>query len=493
MKVVLVNPTYHSVFGLGLSYTPPLGIAYVASMLKKYTKHEIVLIDSVGLCTDFKKTGDFTRYGLEENILLDMIAGHNPDFIGLSIISTVYSGQILDFIKLVKQRFPHTPIIAGGAHATQEWQSSMETAPLDFIALGEGENTMIELLDAYESKSSYENISGLVFRKADGGLAKTGARVALDVNTVPWPAREMLPMENYFKFMPPYFYKRHPLTTIMTSRGCPYSCTFCSAAIMWDKNYRPRDAKDVVDEMEHLVKHYGVREFLINDDCFLGNKKRVEAICDDIVARKLNISFQIPPGVNQNLLDENILRKLKSAGLYAIRPQFETGILKTVKYLKKPVNLNTGKDIIKVANRLGIWTQTNVIIGFPDETLDDIKASIKYIENLGVDSIRYTFPFLYKHTELRKDYIRRGLINEDSPVNMNYAVSTPHIDAKELEKLVVKSMSRHSFIRMKQLLWPPTNLYYDFWNKINTWENFRFLMRRTFFEIYKRLFLNFQK
>ena len=472
--------------GLGLSYGEPLGIGYLAAMVEKDGYHNVKVIDSPGLATCFPRIYNSSRIGLPEDEIVDLILEGKNDIIGISLISSMYAKEIYNFIIKLKKMKPATPIVIGGAHATLNWEDCINSAPIDYIVLGEGEETIIELLNTIEGGYPLSQVRGIVYReKLTGFPVKTDLRNPAEIDNIPWPARHLLPMKNYFKNKPSHYYMRKPIASIFTSRGCPFNCIFCTTTLFWKKQYRARNPIDVVNEMEHLVCHYGIREFHINDDCFLGDKKRAAAICDEIINRRLNIKYQIPPGINLNLLDEELLFKFEKSGLYAIRPQFESGNPKTLKYMRKNIDLEKSKKVISYANKLGMWTQTNILIGFPDETREDIEMTAHYIEHVGIDRVDYNIAIPYPSTDLRKDFLEKGLITSEGHLSDSH--DTLHIKATELEQIRARLQTRHQFIRFRQIL----NIKYffsEFFPKINSIEKISFLMRRVFFEL-KSIFI----
>jgi len=480
MQVALLNPTYYTSRSLGLSYGEPLGLAYIASIILAKSHHQVRLIDSVGLNTDFKMINGIMRIGLKDDEVIDLILSTNCDVIGISLIGSMYAAEILEFISKFKKIRPDIPIIVGGTHATFEYEDVMVKAPIDIIVYGEGEGTIIELLNCMENSSDIGAIKGIIYRNGDK-LIKTESRNPEPIDDLPWPARHLLPMHNYLKNKAYYYFLQKPQATIITSRACPYNCIFCSTTMFWKREYRSRNPVDVVDEIEFLQKEYGVQEIGINDDCFLGNKKRVELICDELVKRNLGITYQIPPGVNLSLLDEGLLEKLKQSGLYVISPQIESGNPQTVKYIRKNIDLEKGKRIMKKANQLGMWTQTNIIIGFPDETLNDIKTSIRYAEKLKVDQVNYILPILFPHTDLHKDYLNKNLIADD--FSYNQSANSLHLKVGVLDKIRKRAQFRYSFIRLLQILNP---IYFitDFYPKIDSWKKFYFFIKRAFYQVY---------
>jgi magnesium-protoporphyrin IX monomethyl ester (oxidative) cyclase len=483
MKVCLLNPTYYTSRSIGLSYGEPLGIAYIAASILKNSHHNVSIVDSVGLTTEFRMVKGIMRIGLADDEVIDLILKTNCDVLGISLIGSMYASEILEFIGKFKKIRPDILIIVGGPHATFEHKDVMDKAPVDIIVYGEGEGTIVELLDFIEEGKDIGSVKGIIYRD-ETGLVKTDARDPEPVESIPWPARHLLPMQNYLKNKAYHYFLQKPQATIITSRACPYNCIFCSTTLFWKRKYRARNPVDVVDEIEFLKNEYGVMEIGINDDCFLGNSKRVEQLCDELINRNLGITYQVQPGVNLSLLDENLLIKLKQSGLYIISPQIESGNPKTVKYIRKNIDLEKGKKIMKKANQLGMWTQTNIIIGFPDETLDDIKTSIRYAEKLQVDQVNYILPILFPHTDLHNDYLNKKLIDEN--FSYNQSSNSRYLKVEAIDKIRQGAQFKYNFIRLFQIL-NPFYFFTDFFPKINTKKKFMFFTKRVFFQIFNIL------
>jgi radical SAM superfamily enzyme YgiQ (UPF0313 family) len=483
MKLLLVNPTFHSAFDFGDCYGEPLGLAYVAGAVEANSTHTVQVIDSVGLADRFPREGGLMRIGLPEGEVVKMVAQADADVIGIPLIWTVYADEICGFIKKIKIAKPETPILVGGTHATFEWRETMKNAPVDYVILGEAEETVVELLNVISEKKNISTVKGIAYRPdAAGEPVATERRAPVAIERIPLPAWHHLPAQNYFRHKPSHYLMRRPAAPIVTSRGCPFHCIFCSATLFWERKYRAHTPERVVDEMELLVKQYGVREFSIHDDCFLANRKRVEAICDEILKRRLDIVYQIPPGVNLSCLDVDLLKKLRQSGLYIIRPQFETGSVRTSHYIRKPLDPEKGRAVISAANRLGLWTQTNVILGFPSETREDIEESIRYIESVGFDNVNYGLPMPLRGTDLRKDYLDHKLIGPEAP--MREPADSLYLTAVELEKIRKRAEGRYPWIRLRQIL-NPIYFFREFLPKFYAWESLMFLLRRLALSVYK--------
>jgi anaerobic magnesium-protoporphyrin IX monomethyl ester cyclase len=477
MKILLINPPYTTIFGWGLSYSEPLGLAYIAAAIEKSHRHDVEIIDCVGMEQIFPDAYKNPRVGMEKDSVLELLKKKEFDVIGISLIKMATDEkQLYDFIAALRKTFPGKPIIGGGPDATLDSQAYMETGNVDYIVIGEGEGTIVELLDALSGdRNDVKDIPGIVYRDNDGNIVRTGPREPLDINTIPWPARHLLPMENYLRYRVKAYYRRSPAATILTSRACPYKCVFCSVKIIWGNKWRGRSPVDVVDEMQHLVDHYGVREILIQDDNFMADPKRVDAICDEILRRKLSITWQVVPGLAIWLLTKDLLKKLRDSGLYALCAQIETGNMKTLNYINKKISFEHARDIMHYANELGLWTQTNIIIGFYFETREDIEETIRMAESFHVDNVSYIFARPYPHTEMYDDYLEKGIISQ----NHQYTepLDTLHMTRDELISLRKRAQRGHYLKRIYQIS-NPVSFYKEFWPKINSIEKAGLLMRR---------------
>jgi len=181
------------------------------------------------------------------------------------------------------------------------------------------------------------------------------------------------------------FLMRKPLGQILTSRGCPKNCYFCSVKLAWGRKWRGRSAKSVVDEIEFLMRTYGYREFHFVDDNSSVSKKRMHAICDEILKRQLNIRIATPTGIAITRLDKELLTKMKKAGFYRLCFGIETGDSESQKIIRKKLDLRKAKEVISQANELGFWTSATFIIGHPHETMKEIRETITFAKKSNMD------------------------------------------------------------------------------------------------------------
>lgn len=262
-----------------------------------------------------------------------------------------------------------------------------------------------------------------------------------------------------------------------SSRGCPYNCIFCSSKPLGGR-HRVRNHVNVVNEIEFLVKEYGVDEIAFQDDCFNFDKKRVEMICDEIIDRKLEVFLSFPVGLSVRDLTRELVLKLKEAGAYRICLPIETGSPKTQKFIRKIINLKEVKELITFCNDLGLWTYGNFIIGFPYETIEDIKESMSYAFDSGLDMISLYIAQPMYGTDMYKIYEKEKLIKEDligKIDNFSTSYDTVHLTAAELNKMRETFLSDYIKMRICSIFTIKGLL--KFWGKINSPKKLIYFLR----------------
>jgi len=314
-KVLLINP--NSKFK-----TPvlQLGLVYLASYLKKHQVKVSVI--------------DAWAENLSSEELKERVDQIQADLIGLYMLSPLYE-EAKTVIKICRQNFPDKLIVAGGPHPSAMPVSTLEEIPeLDICVVGEGENTLLELIKAVEKDSGFSKIKGVVFRSKAQKIITTKPRGYIkNLDNLPFPALELFPLEKY-KTHPPYG-RYNPYFPMVTSRGCPFQCAYCPKEV-FKNNYRAHSSQRVCDEIQGLIAKYGVREIHFYDDDFTLDMKRAEEICDEIIKRKLNFTWSCTTRVD--LINENLLKKMKGAGCWLISYGAESGSQKILDSIKKGIN-----------------------------------------------------------------------------------------------------------------------------------------------------------
>ncbi len=360
----------------------PLGLANIGAILEN-NGYNVSVIDALAEGINVvKKTKNSTRVGLSKKSIIEKLNYYKPDIVGISTMFTAYSADAHDVAKIVKKNNPKTLVIFGGAHASILYKNVLHDLNVDVVIIGEGEETIIEVVKKFENKKNLQNINGTAIRNNQGKIILNPKRLPIiKLDSLPLPARHLLPMDIYIndcKENKSSYAMRTPYTTVVTSRGCPGNCIYCAVPSIWGRCWRPFSAKRIINEIDFLVKNYGIREIHFLDDNISVSRDRLEKICDGIIEKKLDIKWTCPNGIAIWTLDKPLLEKMKKSGCYRLTFGIESGHPTTQKFIRKNLNLKKAKKIIKLVNDLGIWTFSTYIIGFPYETKKAIETTFNY-------------------------------------------------------------------------------------------------------------------
>ncbi len=479
-KILLINPPITGSLSAGIfTIKVPLGLAYIAAYLEKQG-HKPEILDCMTYYKEIEKQKDESyRIGLSEEEIIKKIRDFNPDIVGISCSFSIYEKDSTRIAKLVKQN-SKALVVFGGAHSSANPYSVLKNKEVDMIVKGEGEIVFSEIAKNYKNKNK-NSIPGTIIRKRNNKMKiNKPAGYIKNLDEIPFPARHLLPMEKYLNHPHNSIANMRKFTTeVITSRGCPFNCIFCSIHTVWGRKWRARSAKNVVDELEHLHEKYGIKEFRFFDDNMTWDKKRIIEICDEIIKRKLDIKWDTPNGVAIATLNEEVLRKMKRAGYYKIVMGIESGSENTLKFMRKPVSLKHAKKIIELCNKIGIWTWSTFVIGFPDETKEDIQKTIDFAKKSGLNFATFYIAQPYPGTEMYDIYEKKGLLkggikSGSSVTSTKY--DTNQFSAKELDELQKKAYS--DFIKHRIISYlNPIKFYREFLNRIKNFEDLKNVFR----------------
>lgn len=495
MKLLLMTPP-STIYGKDPTVpgiTPPLGIAYIAAYLEKQG-HEVELLDTVALGGKKPTTalGDvWVRYGITDEDVIKKIEKAKPDAVGITCMYTAYAGDAHRLAKLVKDNYPEMPVIFGGAHSSTFPELVLKDKNVDLVVQGEGEQTVLEIMKRLEKKEDILSSPGTVVRN-NGSITSNPPRGYIsDLDTIPFPARHLLDMERYKNAtMKEGYILRRPSTTIVTSRGCPGKCIFCTIHSVWGRKWRYRSAKNVVDEMEVLVNDYGIREIHWVDDSAGIKKSRVIEMCDEILRRKLDIKWATPNGIAHWTLDEHTLDKMKEAGCYRLTFGIESGNEETRKFLGKPYSLKQAERLIKYADKIGMWTICTLIFGFPYEKENSIKDTVDFAIRSETDMALFYLLAPFPGTPVYEVFKKEGLVDYDSALNVLGEEATPE-DFERIGRVLSGRGVRTVYFTEEQLNGFLTDAYTSFFKarllsylnplrvirKINSYEDFVYFCR----------------
>lgn len=398
MKVLLIRPnTFESVKGMGM----PLSLGYLASSLIKDGNKVKVL--------------DLMLYPKEKSsrILQETINKFNPGICGITANSPERF-EAFNLARIVK-REKSIPVVLGGVHVTFSYEESLRKVPeIDVAILGEGEDTFRELCRFFTGEiKNLQEIKGIAFRK-DDMILKTDDRPFLeDLDKLPFPARELFDVDKYELFLP---IKGRPQTTqIITSRGCPFNCAYCSAKEFRKRTVGWRSAENIVDEIDHITRKYPQFETIfIYDDHFTSNKKRAISVCNEILRRGIRIKWACYGRADS--IDEELAEKLKKAGCIMVSFGIESGSNKVLKLMQKGITSEKAGSALKVLKKYGIWTRCSIFFGYPGENWLDIIKTFAFLIYNRVKSTEVIFgyhPIIFPNTKLYRDLVKTGYLPDN--------------------------------------------------------------------------------
>jgi len=346
---------------------PPLGILYIASSLINNHHHVLVI--------------DANADHLSDSEIAKKIKSFQPDLIGISI----YTHDFLNHIKLISliKSFCSAPIVAGGVHMSIYPKETMAYKCLDYGIIGDGENTMLKLVNFLNGHIKISEINGLIYRENNEIIVNYPPDYSNDLNELPFPARHLIDVNKYQTILS----RSMPITTMISVRGCPFHCTFCEMA---NSYYRERNPQNIVNEMEECQNKFHIKEINFYDSNFILNKAKTIEVCKEILNRGLKIDWTIRARLDH--VDEEILINLFNAGCYRIFYGIESADPNILKNIDKYINIDSNKikNIIDLTKYIGISPFGYFIFGSPGETQETINASISLFSNSNLDYIQIT-------------------------------------------------------------------------------------------------------
>jgi len=383
------NPWIPSVEGLSQN----LGLGYLAAYLIQHS-HKVTVIDGltdgidniVQAQTKYEKP---YRIGLDYEEILDRIP-NNTDLVGITVPFTNNAQIVHEISQLIKKRHPSISIVQGGVYPSTLPYKAL-TDSVDFVVRGEGETPILQLLSGIDPMK----IKGLVFRK-EGKIVDNGrAEQIKDLDSIPFPARELFPMERYMTWSPRGTVSKRTVCVI-TSRGCPYDCTFCSIHPMYGYQWRVRSPENVIEEIRYLVDRYKVEHIEFEDDNLTLHKKRAAEIFDRLIDLNLGITWSAHNGVRIDTLERWLLEKIKASGCTELSLPIESGDPEVLKDMQKKLELEETIQVLKDCQELGIQTVGMLIVGYPNETQESFQRTLAFLKECKKYGLKTCAPFIVK-------------------------------------------------------------------------------------------------
>jgi len=388
MRVLLLRPAAEK---KSMARVLPLGLLAIGSVLKR-AGHQVKILD-------------LRISNSPDEELSSVMKSFNPQVVGIGVMTIECKYGFIDAAK-VKKLNPDVTIIFGGPHCSHEPRFILNDPNVDLMVSGEGDLTIAELIDALEQGRDIENIAGIAYKK-NGSYIRTADRpVIRDLDKFD-QEYDLINLERYFNFQSsmdffPVFRNKRFLP-LVTSRGCPFKCTYCHD--IFDKSIQYRSPKAVVDEIEYLINKYGIREFHIVDDVFNVNMKRAKIVLDAIIQKNLNIHISFPNGLRADFFDDELIDKMQRAGVYRMALGIESGSQRIQDMIQKDLDINIIYGVVEKLTRARMSVHGFFMLGFPSETRKEMEATIDFACDLGLTTANFSLVIPNPGTDLRQTFI----------------------------------------------------------------------------------------
>jgi len=442
-RVLLINPPQRY-FEKSADFDVyfPIGLISIASYIKNICNIKIMdcLIEDFSI----KKNKDQYIYGTPSKNIENKIKEFRPNIVGISAPFSTQKESVREIISTCRKLDKNMIIIVGGPDATIRYEEILKENDCDFCILGEGEKTFFELIRRYQTHKNLKNIKGVAY--------KTNKRVKYNPNELIENLDELglldydlLDMNKYLNNKRLYKARNHTSKksiSIITSRGCPYNCVFCSVKTHMGKKFRSQSPDMVLKHIKMCVEKYGIRSFHFEDDNIAFDRRRFEQILDNIIDSDLKISWNVPNGIHVNSLDHRILKKIKKSGCEELTIAIESGNQRVLNnIIRKNLSLKKVLEVVKECKKLRIRLKAFYVIGFPGESKEDIQTTMKFAIKLlreyeVIPSMMFATPIY--GTELYNIALRKQLINkkftDEELSNATQIYGEPLIKSEEYSK-----------------------------------------------------------
>jgi magnesium-protoporphyrin IX monomethyl ester (oxidative) cyclase len=455
-RILLVQPPYTFEKDIPLIVEMPLGLCYIASVLRK-KGFEVQILDA--LAEGYKNTKYVDRnrvlVGLDDNRIKKKVKKFKPDVVGVSCLFTVQYENAKRMLKIVKSYDKKVLTVMGGMHPTVCTKEVLEDENLDYVIRGEGEYSFLELLKNLNKQSDISYIDGLGWKKDGKIFVNEKEKFIENLDELPFPARDLLKIENYFKanLAHGFFLKGKRNINIITSRGCPGRCIFCTVNLLWGRKFRGRSPDNMIEELKAIKQNYKADHIQFEDDNLTFDIERAKTLFRKMV--NLNLKWNTPNGVAAWRLDEETLDLMKKSGCYYVKFAVESGNQRVLaNIIKKPQDLDKVTKLIHYSRKIGLKVGSFFVIGLPGETKKEMQDSFDFPKKVKLDWVEYSIATPHYGTELYKICKKKEYL-KDFDTNKLYArrsiFATPEFSREWLEKKILLENRKYmAFLLLNQ-------------------------------------------
>jgi len=458
LRVRLIRcPTITTAGAVGQDAVPPLGLAYVAGALQA-AGHEVRAVDAVGEAVHQYTRAPWNSRALMHGLSVEEIVARiepTTDVVGVSCMFSVEWPIAEALLAAIRRALPQVLIVVGGEHVTACPEFTLEAChAINVGVLGEGEETVVDLLGAHTSGRDLASVPGIVFRDANDAIIRTARRKRIRaVDDIPRPAWQLFPVAVYIDNALTHGANLGRCMPIMASRGCPYECTFCSSPLMWTTRWAARRPEEVLAEMKEYIRRYRVTNFDFYDLTAIVKREWILAFCRLLIAEQLDITWQLPSGTRSEAIDGEVADALFASGCRIVNYAPESGSPAELARIKKKIDPARVLRSMRSARRAGIAIKANFVFGFPGSTWSDVRRTLAFIAHLawiGIEDIN-AFPFspypgsalfdqlvAARRVRLDDNYFRTLLAYTDPANSVSYA---DFIGSRALSRLNVAAMA----------------------------------------------------
>lgn len=389
MKIVFIQPKGYPLHP-ERAYEP-LNLGYLAAYLQQNGDRDI----KIHICA-YERDRDVTKDAATSNI------------VGITATSPMMThGKAL--AKQIKKINPQAVIVFGGSHPSALPESTLDDKNIDVVVRGEGEVTVFKLVEAIERGGSLETIPGVSYKLSGKIVHNPNRELIQDIDTIPYPARDLLMQERFTKRFYRMFGQRS--AWVLSSRGCPFQCSYCASKCVWGRKWRARSPQNIIGEIEELIDKYGINRVDFADDTFTVSKNRILSFCELLKKNKIGISWGC--NVHANTIDKEMLEAMKATGCKEIWIGVESGSPRILKELKKGTDIAKIREAFKVSKEVGLPRRAYLMIGSPSENLETIRETEALIDEIKPDYAGFTILTPFPGCELYAHARKMGFIPDD--------------------------------------------------------------------------------
>lgn len=453
-KIALVNPFQittkgydtNSVKNKGQLAEPPLGLGYISAYISKFG-YEVKIYDAHIKAIKGITEGLYANYKDAEDDLLREISEFKPDVVGISCLFHYISKIVHGLSYKIKKQNPNVQIVLGGSYPTGSPKAALSDSNIDFVVLGEGERTFLDILEYLNGRYDFKYIRSFGCRRNGRVIVRKGINEVKTFDDVPIPDRSNFKLSDYYRYgrhfiqkFEEYEGKELKITTITATRGCVFNCSFCIDRKIWGCGLRTRDSKNVLDEIEYLHKEHGIVYFAFNDDNLIIKRSFAKELLNGIIKRKLNIRWTTG-GLSVRGLDKEIIGLMLESGCLVFNIAIESGCEETLRKINKPLRLEEVYKVVQLIKKnRKAYLMSLFMLGFPEETEEQFMMTIKMGKELGSDWTLYSCVTPFPGSDLYEEARRKRMLPPNIEDNYerlsfrNYILKPRYLKPEFVEK-----------------------------------------------------------